>query len=199
MLLHILAIKIEPNFTIENYWHWFDKQTILSIQQFRQRKDQVMAFASALVKRYYLAKILDLAPQYININYNHHQRPFLDNHPKIDFNISHSGDYLVIAISDTAKLGVDIECQNNQGQLADLSPLVFSKSEQSLVANNNDNFLCLWTKKEALLKARGVGFASEEYLHTNLTLNNFDELLNTIIYSSKMFSYYTFAICLVSE
>lgn len=42
-----------------------------------------------------------------NLKYNKYSRPYLNS--EIDFNISHSGEYVMCAISKSAKLGIDIE------------------------------------------------------------------------------------------
>lgn len=79
----------------------------------------------------------------------------------LDISISHSGCYLVIGICDNGKIGVDIELLN------DIDFRVFrsclSASEEIYINSGNkitqrlENFYEIWTRKEAYLKALGIG------------------------------------------
>lgn len=84
------------------------------------------------------------------------KRPYFDD--LVDFNISHSGEYVVCAISKTNRIGIDIE------EIKDI-PLLefenqFSKQELEEILQNKNSlhaFYTLWTQKEAFLKAIGTG------------------------------------------
>lgn len=75
------------------------------------------------------------------------------------FNISHSGDYVLFAVSDS-EVGCDIE------RVRFVDPLktgraVFTDKEKEYIINGADKigaFFELWTKKESLLKCIGQGF-----------------------------------------
>jgi len=90
-------------------------------------------------------------------------RPFLEepNGPIADFNVTHSGDLLVWAVSDRFRVGIDIE-RWPQAQLDSLVPLILSSRELSDAGDANDDVLRLlawraWVRKEAVLKAVGTG------------------------------------------
>lgn len=78
------------------------------------------------------------------------------------FNLSHSGDFVMLAISDTP-VGCDIERLHK----AILSHHVFHKNELALLSSlpegdaRNREFLRLWTAKEAFLKAIGTGIDAD--------------------------------------
>ncbi len=78
------------------------------------------------------------------------------------FNLSHSGDFVMLAISDTP-VGCDIERKRK----AILSHHVFHPKELELLrslpeGNARDyEFLRLWTTKEAFLKAIGTGIDAD--------------------------------------
>jgi 4'-phosphopantetheinyl transferase len=107
-------------------------------------------------------------------------KPFLPLHP-IDFNVSHSGDYVVAVCAASNQVGVDIE----QNRSIDISAYqsIFHTDEWAYLQRENtaDAFFEVWTKKESLLKARGTGFqvdlarinifdnkAAQQYFHTVL-------------------------------
>ncbi|HET7595182.1 MAG TPA: 4'-phosphopantetheinyl transferase superfamily protein, partial [Stellaceae bacterium] len=82
----------------------------------------------------------------------------------IDFSLSHSGEYVVLAVTRDAAVGVDIERVNTRRDVAALIPAVLSVAEQTVVAalpatERALAVLRYWTRKEALLKATGDGLA----------------------------------------
>lgn len=85
-----------------------------------------------------------------------HGKPYLPQQP-VYFNISHSGDYVVIAISET-NIGVDIEkLRHNKMRVA---RRFFSDTEINLIQSSkipDQDFTRLWSLKEAYLKYRGSG------------------------------------------
>ncbi|MEO8110614.1 MAG: 4'-phosphopantetheinyl transferase superfamily protein [Ginsengibacter sp.] len=84
------------------------------------------------------------------------KRPYFNE--SIDFNISHSGKYVVCAISTRAKIGVDVE-EIKDIAITDFTN-EFSAEEMKSILSSDDSlhsFYSLWTKKEAFLKAIGTG------------------------------------------
>ena len=93
------------------------------------------------------------------LKYNKNNRPFLKN-VNIDFNISHSGNYAICAISNNSKVGVDIE-EIKIIEFADFQK-VFTKREWAEIEKSKDCFLkfySFWTRKESLIKADGRGLS----------------------------------------
>ena len=100
------------------------------------------------------------------------RKPVLSSHPEVHFSISHSGNQAVCLISDH-EIGVDIENRNRrlfeQGQEEHLLAVArrsFSESEYGRVLNaskeeQQELFLKLWTRKEAVSKAIGKGLAMD--------------------------------------
>jgi 4'-phosphopantetheinyl transferase len=83
-------------------------------------------------------------------------KPFLKKFPEIHFNLSHSEDIALCAISNHP-VGIDIEYLNKDIKFLELAKRFFSQSEyEFLKLQNNKNlnleFLKLWTQKEAYLK-----------------------------------------------
>jgi 4'-phosphopantetheinyl transferase len=85
-------------------------------------------------------------------------RPFLGC--GIDFNISHSGDYVVCALCGEARVGIDIE-QIRPIDLSDFKMQLTPEQWQTVVASENclEAFFHLWTQKEAVIKADGRGLS----------------------------------------
>ncbi len=115
--------------------------------------------------RQILAAYLNQAGDKINIARTIHGKPYLLDYPEIQFNISHSAETLLVAISKAGAIGVDIE--QTQAQRRDFSALVakcFAQSEQNYwnslpETEKAAEFYRFWTRKEAFVKAVGRGLA----------------------------------------
>lgn len=120
------------------------------------------------------------------------RKPYFDN--VTDFNISHSGEYTICAISNTNKVGIDIE------EIQDI-PLYgfesqFSKKEWEKVLNAENSlrsFYTLWTQKEAFIKAIGTGLyfpLNEVFIENNKIIwDNKEWLLEEINLDQRYISY----------
>jgi 4'-phosphopantetheinyl transferase len=76
------------------------------------------------------------------------------------FNLSHSGNYVILALSEVSPLGIDIEKQREDDYLA-LAEQVFHLKEMEffLKTPGKELFFTLWTLKESYIKMTGLGFS----------------------------------------
>lgn len=90
----------------------------------------------------------------INLVKTEHGKPYLTDH-KLAFNLSHSQQWLAVAWSNSqTSIGVDIEHAEREQQVLAISKRYFHANEQ---ATAEQNWLHTWTRKEAILKAHGLG------------------------------------------
>jgi len=80
------------------------------------------------------------------------------------FNLSHSGDWMVLAVSRHPQLGVDLENASRKRRVGKIAGRYFAPTEVSALlalpqAQQLERFYDLWTLKEAYIKARGLGLA----------------------------------------
>ena len=80
------------------------------------------------------------------------------------FNVSHSGSWALIGLSDSRPVGVDIELMRRAGGELALARSFFSDAEyRALEGQRNgmmlQSFYKIWTCKEAVLKALGAGIS----------------------------------------
>jgi 4'-phosphopantetheinyl transferase len=84
--------------------------------------------------------------------------------PSVEFNVSHSGDLVLIALSRGRVLGVDIERMRVDVATEEIATRFFSVNECRDLATVAPDLRCAaffacWTRKEAYLKARGDGLS----------------------------------------
>ena len=96
-------------------------------------------------------------------------KPKLDSRharPDIRFSISHSDGIAAVAVTIGHEIGVDIEQVRDLPNIEDMARKVFSPAERrafsSLAADAKEKFFFrCWVRKEAVLKARGIGISDE--------------------------------------
>ena len=108
--------------------------------RYKNEIDQIRSLASA-----YLINKLSKEP----LQYNDMGKPFFPSGPF--FNISHSGQYIVMVISDK-DIGVDIE-ENKEKDMSSLIR-IFNEAEAKMIKEHAD-FYFLWCAKESLIKCIG--------------------------------------------
>lgn len=101
---------------------------------------------------------LDCEQVFTRLKYDEYGRPFISDH--IDFNITHSGKYVVLAVSHSCKVGIDIETYRELN--IEEFKSYFNPYEWSEIVNYTDSqkaFYELWTIKESAIKADGRGLS----------------------------------------
>ena len=144
----------DPN---ENLWimEGLPEERKNKILRFLQAQDRRQNLAAGLLLKYVLEQHeIDVS----NISYGPHGKPEL---PDIYFNLSHSHDYVVCAVSDKP-VGCDIE---KIGKSRDgVAERFFTKAEWAYLNTFEDEvrldaFYRIWTMKESYLKMTGEGLA----------------------------------------
>jgi 4'-phosphopantetheinyl transferase len=129
-----------------------------SINRYHYWQDRHRALFGKLLLIRALKDLGHPARRLFNLQYTSHERPWLEG--GIEFNISHSGQYVLCAISDKCRLGIDIEFINNIN-LGDYSTVMTNSQWNSI--NNSQTplreFYRLWTLKESVIKANGKGLS----------------------------------------
>ena len=119
-----------------------------------------------------LASLLGLSPAEVSIVTGRHGKPSCPNGP--EFNVSHSGDLVLIAVHPTSAVGVDVEAKPGPADWEPIAARVLPvdvclaiqalpREQQSLA------FLQAWCHLEAQLKMVGTGFQVEPVAHAGST------------------------------
>lgn len=147
---------------------WLSEKELARFQrlQFEAHRKQL------LLGRFLMRSVLSMYAPSIEMGqwqfqYNDYGKPELaatQSELGLFFNLSHSGDKLVFAVSTTPFLGVDVERCDKPRRLAKIADRYFSATESAALlalpqAAQLHRFYELWTLKEAYIKACGMGLA----------------------------------------
>ena len=79
------------------------------------------------------------------------------------FNVSHTNRSFLLAFNSSGRIGVDIEMLTGKEDLQMLIRHAFSDAETDYCNKDNlaERFTEIWTRKEALLKAAGIGLVDQ--------------------------------------
>lgn len=115
-----------------------------------------------------LGKYLEVQPEELHFTVGAQGKPYLsgneDNNSRLHFNLSHSGALFLLAVAADREVGIDIELLRTDTPYPDMARLAFSPREQNELFALPEHlqrsaFYRCWTRKEAYLKACGMGFA----------------------------------------
>lgn len=111
--------------------------------------------AAGLLLEYGLREY-DICSKNITFSENSDGKPYIVELPSLYYNLSHSGAYVALAMGDCT-VGIDIE-KVKYGQQR-LAKRFFSEEEAAWLGNSwsDDGFTKIWTRKEAFIKAKGIG------------------------------------------
>lgn len=144
-----------------------DQQSAL---RFVHQRDVLSALVGRLLVRHVAISVLNLSSSLLKVQRDNLGRPFLtDYQPRLDFNISHGGEYTVIVATTEGRCGVDVmkvelprPVHTAPAFIAKMRS-VFSPPEFELIVSQDSEraqmscFYRHWCLKEAYLKAVGCG------------------------------------------
>lgn len=141
-----------------------------SLQRRRQGDKQQLSLIGWQLLRYGMQLAGNASFDLQQLQFPEHGKPFVTG--GWDFNISHSGNIVACAISQNGRIGIDVERHR------DVEPQrfkrYFSDNELAWMGNNANRFIELWTQKEAVIKASGIGLKglSQVITHDHLSASD---------------------------
>ncbi len=131
----------------------------------RRGRSRIQYTATQCALHRLLGGYLDLSPQSVELKRTGTGKPYVDprHGTTLGFNVSHSGRWALIAFARGREIGVDLEAHRSLDAMS-LARRFFCDSEALRLADTDEDlrskrFFDLWTAKEALVKAMGIGIA----------------------------------------
>ncbi|WP_017660318.1 4'-phosphopantetheinyl transferase family protein [Baaleninema simplex] len=169
--LWCVALDAE-NFPNDRTWDILSETERERASRYRFARDRRRFVLARSALRWLLGDYLDIPPQTIQFEYGDRGKPFLNGTP-LAFNVSHSEDLALIAVTWNRAIGVDLEYKRQIDSTA-LAERFFSPREVAALNEiaehqRDDAFFNYWTCKEAYLKATGEGLAGLSRVEVTLT------------------------------
>ncbi len=132
---------------------------------FQEHRERFIAGRGLL--RNILSRYLDREPGQLRFSYNSYGKPALIEETGVEglrFNLSHSHDMALYAVTRGREIGVDIERFRPDVEAEKLAERFFSPREAAVLRTlperlRPEGFFNCWTRKEAYIKAEGEGMA----------------------------------------
>lgn len=136
-------------------------------ERFYFQRDRRRFTVARGVLRSILSRYLGLEPQQLRFCYSPYGKPALVstlNTARLYFNVSHSHELALYAVTYDRNIGVDVEHIRTNFACEDIAERFFSPQERAVLRCvpaqvKYEAFFNCWTRKEAYIKARGEGLA----------------------------------------
>jgi 4'-phosphopantetheinyl transferase len=135
-------------------------------RRFRRAEHGNRFTAARAALRLLLAGHLRIPPERVRFTYTAHGKPELsaEHRSDIRFNLAHSHDLALIAVARGRALGIDVERIRSDLAAGQIAERYFSPGERELLrhlptADLPAAFFACWARKEAAIKAWGVGLS----------------------------------------
>ncbi|MGK7922688.1 MAG: 4'-phosphopantetheinyl transferase superfamily protein [Trichodesmium sp.] len=162
--VHIWSTKLKLSSSqIEELSKILSSDEIDRANKFHFKRDRNRFIIARGTLRKILSKYLKIEPTKLGFSYSDRGKPYLTN-TSILFNLSHSQDLALYAITKVNLIGIDLEYIRPMNDAENLAKRFFSAQEYKLInqlppQQQQETFFKLWTCKEAYLKATGDGLA----------------------------------------
>lgn len=150
------------------YYAMMDEKKREKADRFRFPKDRQRTIAGEMLARQLLAPRCGMPEEALRFAVAEGGKPYVCNAEGHHFNISHSGDYVLCAVSN-APVGADIERirqveENLIRYVCTEEELQYTLSDEIQAAEKWRRFFRIWTAKEAYFKYCGTGISDFKQL-----------------------------------
>jgi 4'-phosphopantetheinyl transferase len=179
----VWRIRISSNLVyIDDFFKVLLPDEIIRANRYVQKKDKLRFVVSRGALRCLLSKYTNQPATAIKFVISANKKPYI-HQQNLKYNVSHSGDWVLIAISNT-EVGIDTEEIDLSFSYKEILADNFSKDEINYIAHQDsvNSFFLLWTRKEALTKATAIGL--DDNLKLIPSLNGDHELAGDVLASN---------------
>ena len=174
-ILHTSLIKGNYAFILS----FVDEKRRVKAERYVHEKDRLLSLGAGYLLKKYLSNG--------EIKENSSGKPFLLNGPL--FNLSHSGEYVVLAIHPSRDVGVDIERIDENK----IDAIKFVLNEEEKDVTDLNTLFRIWSNKESLIKCNAQGLKDIKHvcglpLEGSKTYDDEDYFCKSMIYENYSLS-----------
>ncbi len=161
--VHVWRIQVDDG-PYDDRWSVLSDDECERARRFHFEIHRRVFVAAHAATRRILAGYAGVAPASLAFSVGEFGKPSVVNQRGLEFNLSHSGDLALLAVSRSGAVGVDVEQWNPEIEHLHLAEHFFSVAERSALrglAHAREQvvagFFAAWSRKEAYIKASGHG------------------------------------------
>ena len=149
------------------YRETLDAEELVKAGRFKFERDRRSYICAHALSRCLLSTYGDAIPQAWRFRANSLGKPEIEEprlEPSVRFSLSHTNGLVACAATRERDLGLDVECIERDVAVSELAERYFAREEADILRvldpdARNKAFFCLWTLKEAYIKAVGRGLS----------------------------------------
>lgn len=166
--IHVWRVHLDrPDSEVQRFQQILSADEVTRANRFYFEKDRRQWIIARGQLRRLLGHYLQVAPSTLRFRLNAYGKPLLDapfDATGLSFNLSHSATTALYAFASIPDLGVDLEYMRPDIEILPLSRISFSANERAMLFQlpAEEQFCAFyrcWTRKEAYIKARGMGLS----------------------------------------
>jgi 4'-phosphopantetheinyl transferase len=171
---------------INGLWSDLSIDEQVRANRFHFQTDRKRYIVSRGMMKRILSRYVDVKPDRLQFKYNYYGKPDLAedfSQAKLRFNLSHSHELALLAVTRQREIGVDLEHICDATSDKNIPANFFSPKEMASFRGlpperRREVFYRRWTRKEAYLKATGKGLAVETEFEVPLSSEMLPASLN---------------------
>lgn len=164
--VHIWRASLnQPKPVFDRLLRTLNREERTRFQRFRFQEDRAHFIVRRGILREVLGRYLKTSPQDVQFSYSHFGKPTLaafHGNQSLDFSSSSASGLFLCAFTRERRIGIDLECVRPIQGMEAIARHFFSAGENEALERapvnlRTEAFFNCWTRKEAFLKANGVG------------------------------------------
>jgi 4'-phosphopantetheinyl transferase len=166
--VHVWLNRLElSTFSIHSFFDILSAEEKNRAASFRSAHDRDRHVIGRAMVRIIVGKLLGIRPNELPLQRDAYGKPIVPhqiNTRDVRFNISHSGAFILVALSTGRSVGIDVERISEDFEFEAIAARFFSERERAYLAGmpqpeRLNEFFRYWCRKEAYVKAQGAGLS----------------------------------------
>lgn len=155
----------QDHLVLSHYLGFLSLAEKLRYDQYHTKAARLFLISRVLVKTV-LGDKLGISPHEVNIQLHPNGKPFVEGSKAVYFNLSHSANVIVLAVTEAGEIGIDVERLDREFEWRRVDS-VLASSEIEWIKQNElidpssvyQRFFQIWTLKESYIKCTGEGMS----------------------------------------